>query len=345
MERRSPRADEVEIRVRATGLNFRDVLAALDMYPGPSIPLGNECAGTIVTIGKDVTDFAVGDDVIALAAGAFRSHVTVPVERVFLKPTNFSPMEAATIPTAFLTAYYGLHHLAGMKKGDRVLIHAAAGGVGLAAVLLAQRVGAEIFGTAGNEQKRDFLRSIGVPYVFNSRDIEFAEEIMRITEGKGVNIVLNPLADEFIVKSFSVLAEHGCFLEIGKRDEWDQQRAATIHPTLKYYRYDLAVEMLKDSPFVRNMLNQILVDFEKGILTYYRLSPLPLHQRVMPSAIWPRQNISARSCSHRRKRPFVSGDGTYLITGGLGGGAGNRTVVDQYGRYQFGINEPQPAEC
>ncbi len=320
MERQAPNENEVEIRVRATGLNFRDVLAALDMYPGMSIPLGNECAGTIVTLGRNVSDFAVGDEVIALAAGAFRSHVTVPVERVFLKPMNLSLTESATIPTAFLTANYGLHYLAGMKKGDKVLIHAATGGVGLAAVLLAQRVGAEVFATAGSEKKRDYLRSIGVPYVFNSRDVAFADEIMHITEGKGVNIVLNSLSDEFIVKSLSILCEHGCFLEIGKRDEWDQQKVAAIHPTLKYYRYDLAIEMLNDLPFVRNMLNQILSDFEQGVLHV-----LPMESFSITSArdafrhMAQAKHIGKIVLTQEEETPFVTDDGTYLITGGLGG--------------------------
>jgi myxalamid-type polyketide synthase MxaB len=242
------------------------------------------------------------------------------VERVFLKPTNLLLMEAATIPTAFLTAYYGLHHLAGIKKGDRVLIHAAAGGVGLAAVLLAQRVGAEIFATTGSEPKRDYLRSIGVPYIFNSRDDAFADEIMQVTQGKGVNIVLNSLADEFIVKSFSVLADHGCFLEIGKRDEWDQQKVATLHPTLKYYRYDLAVEMLNDLPFVRNMLNQILVDFEKGVLSVLPIKSFPITSaneafRHMAQA----KHIGKIVLTQEEEIPLIHGDGTYLITGGLGG--------------------------
>jgi acyl transferase domain-containing protein/acyl carrier protein len=320
IDRQSPKADDVEIRVRATGLNFRDVLAALDMYPGTSIPLGNECAGTIIAIGENVTDFAVGDEVIALTDGAFRSHVTVPAERVFLKPKNLSLIEAASIPTAFLTAYYGLFHLAGIKQGDRVLIHAATGGVGLAAVQLAQYVGAEVFATAGSERKRDYLHSIGVHHVFNSRSVEFADEIMHITEGKGVNIVLNPLADEFIIKSFSILAEHGCFLEIGKRDEWDQQKAALIHPTLRYYRYDLGTEMLNDLPFIRNMLNQILVDLEKGVLL-----ALPIEIFAIASAcdafrhMAQAKHIGKIVLTQEDETPSIKEDGTYLITGGLGG--------------------------
>jgi myxalamid-type polyketide synthase MxaB len=267
-----------------------------------------------------VTNFVIGDDVIALAAGAFRSHVTVPAERVFAKPENLSLMESASIPTAFLTAYYGLHHLAGMKKGDRVLIHAAAGGVGQAAVQLAQRAGAEVFATAGSEQKRDYLRSIGVQHVFNSRDLSFADEIMRITEGQGVHIVLNSLADEYIARSLSVLSEHGYFLEIGKRDEWDQQKVAAIYPALKYFRYDLAMEMLNDLPLVRAMLTQILADVGNGFFHALPIESFPITSardafRHMAQA----KHIGKIVVTQEEEAPLVHSNGTYLITGGLGG--------------------------
>ena len=169
--RRPPEAGEVEIRVKASGLNFRDVLNALGMYPGPKIPLGSECAGVVVAVGAGVTEFKVGDEVLGLTTAAFRSYATIPVERVFAKPIHVSLDQAASIPTVFLTAYYGLYHLAKLKAGDRVLIHAAAGGVGLSAVQLAQQAGAEIFATAGSPEKRAYLESLGVKHIFDSRHL------------------------------------------------------------------------------------------------------------------------------------------------------------------------------
>ena len=148
LERRQPEEGQVEIKVRASGLNFRDVLNVLDMYPGDPGAIGGECAGTIVAVGQGVTRFKIGDDVMAIASGTFRSHVVVQAEHVFPKPKNLTFAESATIPITFLTAYYGLHHLACMKANDKILIHAAAGGVGMAAVQLIKQVGAEIFGTA-----------------------------------------------------------------------------------------------------------------------------------------------------------------------------------------------------
>src|SRR5262249_33983624 len=155
---------------------------------------------------------------IALAPASFSTFVTTAADFVVPKPDALSFEEAATIPVAFLTASYALHHLAKMSVGDRVLIHAAAGGVGMAAVQLAQRAGAEIFGTAGNPEKRAFLQALGVHHVMDSRSLDFANEVMERTGGQGVNIVLNSLAGAFIPASLAVLGAHGRFVEIGKRD-------------------------------------------------------------------------------------------------------------------------------
>src|SRR5206468_8168896 len=142
--------------------------------------------------------------------------IVTPAQLVAARPANLSDAEAATIPVAFLTAHYALHTLAGMKAGDRVLIHAAAGGVGLAAVQLAQRAGAEVLATAGSDEKRAYLRSLGVRHVMDSRSLSFAEDVTKLTGGEGVHLVLNSLTGDFIPKSLGVLRRRGRFLEIGK---------------------------------------------------------------------------------------------------------------------------------
>ncbi len=162
LTRRPPGRGEVEISVRATGLNFRDVLNVLGLYPGDPGPLGGECSGVISAVGEGVSDLHVGDEVLGIASGSFATYVTTPAALMVKKPANLSFAEAATIPITFLTAHYALHELAGMKAGDRVLIQAAAGGVGLAAVQLCRRAGAEIFGTAGSPVKREYLIEQGV---------------------------------------------------------------------------------------------------------------------------------------------------------------------------------------
>ncbi len=345
--RRKPESGEVEIQIKATGLNFKDVLNALGMYPGPRIPLGNEFAGVVVTIGEGVTDFAVGDEVIGLAPGTFSSFITVSADRIFARPGDLSLVEAATIPVTFLTAYYGLHHLAHLKAGDRVLIHAAAGGVGMAAVQLASRAGAEIFGTAGSPEKRAFVQSMGVQHVLDSRSLDFADEIMRITNGKGVNIVLNSLADEFIPKSLSILADHGYFLEMGKRDDWDQAKVAQVNKTLTYHRYDLGTAMVEDLPLVRSLMNDLLTDFESEVLKPLPVRSYPIEEareafRFMAQA----KHIGKIVITQSEKTAPVRGDGTYLITGGLGGLGlvTARWLIERGARHIALMSRSQPSE-
>jgi hypothetical protein len=165
MERRTPQAGEVELRVEATGLNFRDVLTGLGMYPGESGPLGGECAGRVVALGTEVTDLAIGDRVVALARESFATYVTVDAALVARLPAELSAVEAATLPLVFLTVRYALDEVAGLRPGERVLVHSAAGGIGLAAVQWARLVGAQVFGTVGSAHKRELMEALGVTVV------------------------------------------------------------------------------------------------------------------------------------------------------------------------------------
>ena len=268
--RRAPTRGEVEVRVHATGLNFRDVLNALGMYPGDAGPLGNECVGTIAALGEGVSGLKVGAEVMVLAADSFASYVTTDARFVLPMPKTLSIEEAATLPITFLTAHYALHHLAQMKAGERVLIHAAAGGVGLAAIQLAQRAGAEIFATASSAEKHEYLRSLGVKNIFSSRTLDFAEEIMRATNGEGVDVALNSLAGEFIPKSLSLLRSGGRFLEIGKTDVWNEARVHAIMPEIAYHVIYLG-EIIHEQPaLMRALFEELTRGFETG-----ELRPLP----------------------------------------------------------------------
>ena len=191
--RRSPEAGEIEIRVSAAGLNFRDVLNVLGMYKGKSGPLGGECAGTVVRVGVGVTAFRPGDEVVSVGQGCFSKFVTTAANMAWRKPESLAFEAAVTIPVAFLTAKYALETLACIRPGDRVLIHAGAGGVGLAAIQIARNAGGVVFATAGNPEKREYLTSIGVDHVMDSRSLDFAREIRELTDGRGVDIVLNSL--------------------------------------------------------------------------------------------------------------------------------------------------------
>ncbi|MCB9450593.1 MAG: type I polyketide synthase [Anaerolineaceae bacterium] len=315
---RMPSAGEVGIRVCAAGVNFRDVLNALGMYP-VEVPLGNECTGVVTRVGAGVTDVQVGDAVIALAPGTFRSYVVAPADWVFPKPANLSFAEAVTLPTTFMTAYYGLHALAQIKSGDRVLIHAGAGGVGMAAVQIALQAGAEVFATAGSDEKRAFLRSIGVHHVFNSRALDFAEEIQAVTGGAGIHIALNSLADEFIAATLSIMAEGGVFLELGALDKWNAEKVTAIYPTLRYYRYDLAEVIQSNPDAILRPFRDLLAAAEAGIFT-----PLPL--RAFPFADVAEAFRYMAQARHIGKVVIVMDapvavvpDATYLVTGGLTG--------------------------
>jgi NADPH:quinone reductase-like Zn-dependent oxidoreductase/thioesterase domain-containing protein/NAD(P)-dependent dehydrogenase (short-subunit alcohol dehydrogenase family)/acyl carrier protein len=267
--RQTPRHDEVEIEVSAVGLNFKEVLWALDMLPtdGP-IQFGLECAGKIVGMGENVNQFKIDDEVIAFVNAGLSAYVTTPVSSVMLKPQHLTMEEGATIPIAFMTAYYALSHLGRLSQGERVLIHAAAGGVGLAAVQVAQFIGAEIFATAGNPEKRAFLRSLGIQHVMNSRTLEFAETIMKCTNGQGVNVVLNSLAGEFIAKSLSVLAPFGRFLEIGKRDIYENTPLGlqSLEKSLSLFVINIGTDM----PQFNTIFNELVQHFKEQ-----HLKPLP----------------------------------------------------------------------
>src|SRR4030095_10877090 len=186
IRRSAPAAGEIEIGIRAAGLNFKDVLKAMSLLPPKAIErtyhstgLGIEAAGVVTAVGEGVTRYRVGDAVVASLRNSFSSHVTVPADGVFAvpKPDWMTFTEAASLPVVFMTAYYALHELAQLQKGETVLIHAAAGGVGLAAIQVAKWLGANVIATAGSEEKRDYVRSLGVDHVLNSRTVEFADEV------------------------------------------------------------------------------------------------------------------------------------------------------------------------
>ncbi len=315
--RRRPGRGEVEIRVHAAGLNFRDVLNALAVRQDAD-PLGGECAGTVVAVGPGVDGLRVGDEVIAVAAGCLSTFLTTPVALVVRKPERLSFEEAGTIPLAFLTASYALDHVAKISAGDQVLIHAAAGGVGMAAVQLAQRAGAEILATAGSPEKREFLRSLGIRHVMNSRSLDFADEVRERTSGRGVDLVLNSLAGEFIPRSLSVLGAGGRFVEIGKRDIWTPERVAEFRRDVSYFVLDLAEVLTRDPAAVRPMLLQLVASVADGVLT-------PLPRRVFPIQEVAGAFRYMAQARHIGKivvspaRDAVRADGSYLITGGLGG--------------------------
>ena len=322
-ERRPPEINEVEIRVQAAGLNFIDVLDALDLLPFERDWFGVECVGEVVAVGAEVDHLSVGDVVMALAPGSFRQYVTVPAVLASVKPANLSAVQAATIPANFLTAYHALYDIAQLAPGERILIHAAAGGTGMAATRLALQLGAEVFATA-SPHKWSALKAMGVQHVMHSRTVDFAQEVMNRTQGQGVDVVLNALSGDFISHSLVVLKPDGRFVEIGKRDIWDADEVAQVKPQAAYHVIDLMTIAQEQPQHIQAMLQQLRQGFESG-----KWQPLPL--RIFPIA----EAVSAfrymQQARHVGKvvldfetgvdadHVAIRADATYLITGGLGG--------------------------
>jgi len=327
LTRLAPAAGEVEIKVKTTGLNFRDVLIALNIYPGTPI-MGGDCAGEIVAVGPGVKEFQVGDAVMAMALGSFSQYITINATSVALKPEKMSFAEAASIPVNFLTAYYALHHLAEISAGDRVLIHAAASGTGMAAVQIAQNAGAEVFATA-SLPKWETLQRMGVKHVMNSRTVEFADKIMESTQGKGVNIVLNSLTSgEFISKSLSVLSPEGKFVELAVRDIWDAEQMKQNKSEIAYSIVDMTKIAREQPELIRSMFQELIEKFDRGWLKPPPLKLFPIESaidafRYMQQAkhigkIVVTQTAGPDDGASEKPLSFRS-DATYLITGGMGG--------------------------
>jgi acyl transferase domain-containing protein/acyl carrier protein len=322
--RRPPKRGEVELRVRASGLNFRDVLSALGMYPGEIKHLGSDCAGEIVAVGEGVEGFAVGDRVVAMVEGAFASHATTRWEFVAPLPAGLDFEQGAAIPTAYLTADITLNQIGGMKRGDRVLIHSGAGGVGMAAIALARRVGAEIFATAGSPEKRAFLKQLGVDHALDSRSTSFADEVMRITAGKGVDMVLNSLAGTLLDKSFEVLASGGIFLEIGKRGVWTHERAAALGRGIRYHIVDCNDNARETPTIVGATFTRVLQDIESGVLPVLPCTTFAF-DRAVDAFRYMAQAKHIGRVVFRHEVPLaqedmpIRQDATYLVTGGTKG--------------------------
>ncbi|MEU8188980.1 SDR family NAD(P)-dependent oxidoreductase, partial [Micromonospora carbonacea] len=309
---------EVRIAVRATGVNFRDVLIALGMYPDPSAVMGSEGAGVVVEVGPGVDDLIPGDRVFGLFEPGFGPEVVAQRLRVARVPSGWSFVEAASVPVVFLTAYYALHDLAGLRSGESVLVHSGAGGVGMAAIQLAHHFGATVYATA-SPGKWGTLRELGVApgRIGSSRSTEFEQVFASASGGAGVDVVLDALAGEFVDASLRLLPRGGRFVEMGKTDVRDAAVVAAEHPGVAYRAFDLNEA---GGERIGQMLAELLALFESGAL------------RPLPVRVWDvRQARQAlRHLSQARHVGKVvltvpvpaDAEGTTLVTGASGALAG-----------------------
>ncbi len=296
--------EEVEIEVFATGLNFKEVLMALGILKVPTgqeLIFGLECSGNVAAKGDKVTNFEVGDPVMAFVYSGFSKYVYCNKSTVAKKPKNLSFEQAATTPLAFLTAYYALVIKGNIRKNETVLIHSAAGGVGLAAVSIAKWAGATIFATAGNQEKRDYLKSLGISHVMDSRKQDFVEEIKQITQGKGIDLVLNSLSGEALQKSLSLLAPYGRFLEIGVRDIIENN-----HLQMNMFNEGksfIAINIKNDMPHFTRFFNAISEyiendDFDALPVMQYEINQVNEAFELMASA----KHIGKIGLTHKRNQ-------------------------------------------
>jgi acyl transferase domain-containing protein/NADPH:quinone reductase-like Zn-dependent oxidoreductase/acyl carrier protein/short-subunit dehydrogenase len=332
--------DEVEIEVRAAGLNFRDVMYAMGLLPDEAIEdgfcgptLGMELSGVVLRAGPGV-EFAVGDEVIAIAPASFATRARTRAFAVTRKPPDWSFAAAATVPTAFFTAYYGLLELARLQPGERVLIHGAAGGVGIAAIQIAKHLGAEVLATAGTPEKRDFVSLLGADHVFDSRSLSFADECLHATAGAGVDVILNSLAGESMRRNLRLLRPFGRMIELGKRDFYENSRVGLrpFRNNIAYFGID-ADQLIAHRPEVaRRVFRELMSLFAEGVL-----HPLPHRSFSATDVEMAFRHMQASRHIGKIVVTFPTGlapteskpdhfapvglppEATYLVTGGLGG--------------------------
>ncbi|HEX8689430.1 MAG TPA: SDR family NAD(P)-dependent oxidoreductase, partial [Solirubrobacterales bacterium] len=304
----------VRIAIDAAGLNFRDVLIALGLYPGEA-PIGSEGAGVVLEVGEEVNDLAPGDRVMGLISDAFAPLAVAERDLIAPIPTGWSFAQAAAVPIVYMTAYYGLNDLAGLKEGERVLIHAGAGGVGMAAIQLARDLGAEVFATA-SPAKHEVLVELGLDrdHVGSSRDLAFRDEFLAVTGGEGVDVVLNSLANEFVDASLELMPNGGRFVEMGKTDIRDPERIAADHAGVTYR----AFELIEAGPErVQEMLLAVLDLFEAGALDHAPISRWPVG-RAPEAFRYLREGRNVGKLVLEMPRA-LDPERTVLITGATGG--------------------------
>ncbi|MBH1939084.1 SDR family NAD(P)-dependent oxidoreductase, partial [Streptomyces sp. AV19] len=304
---------QVRVAVRAAGVNFRDVLVALGMVP-EQVGLGSEGAGVVLETGPEVTDLRAGDRVLGVFGGAFGPVAVAERPMLARIPEGWTFAQAAAVPVVYATAYYGMVDLADVRPGEALLVHSAAGGVGLAAVQLARHLGAEVYATA-HPSKWPLLRSSGVARdrIASSRTLDFEERFVSLTGGRGVDIVLNSLSGPYTDASLRLLRRGGRFLEMGKTDRRDPGEVAAAHPGVEYRAYDL---MEAGAERIGDILRTVLELFARGALDAQPLTCWDARRAVDAFRYMQQGRHTGKNVLVLPTEPDPAG--TVLITGGTG---------------------------
>jgi acyl transferase domain-containing protein/acyl carrier protein len=313
-----PSAGQVQIRVEAAGLNFRDVLNVLGLYPGdPGRIGGGDLSGIVTELGAGVAGFEVGQRVFGFMPGSFATRVNVPAQFLAPVPNGVSAVGAATIPAGALTTRLAFDW-AKVGPGDRVLIHAASGGVGLAAIQIAQQRGATVFATAST-YKRATLREMGVEHIYDSRSTDFADQILADTGGAGVDVVLNSLTNEgFIAATVRATAQGGRFAEIAKRDIWTPEQMAAARPDIDYEIIALDACIEHEAERTGHLLAEVADSIARGELAPLAVEVYPLTEAKTAFRRMQQARHIGKIVLQMPKPLQPRGDRSYLITGGLG---------------------------
>lgn len=367
--RTEPAAGEVEVRVHSTSLNYKDLLKIYGRIH-PSVledtffgtDFGMECAGTVLRAGPG-SRFQPGDRVVTMTRRNFRTYATAPEDFTVRIPDQMG-MEAASIPIVYLAAYRGLVDIARLQPGERVLIHQATGGLGLAAIAIAQRAGAEIFATAGSTEKQAHLRELGVAHIFSSRTLDFSREIRAITNEEGVDVVLSAQTGQAMHASLNLLRAGGRYIEVGKKDiaEDNGLPLRAFNRNILFASVDIDRLMKERPTLIRESLETIFAHFADGTFK-------PLPARTFPAEEFLdafREMAQSRHIGkllidlsagevdvvdHIAATPIVHGDGSYIVTGGTSGfglkgahwlaskGAGQVILASRSGMATNGISD------
>ena len=318
-------AEDVEVEVRNVSLNFRDVLNVLGMYPGDPGDPGGEFAGVVTRLGSGVSDLSVGDRVVGMRGGTLKQVLACPRLLLHRCPQLMSLAACATLPVVYCTVELGLGDLAGLKAGETVLIHAAAGGVGMVAIQYAQRIGARIIATA-SDGKRGVLRELGVELVASSRDADkFEGELRQLLGPEGsVDVVLNSLSGDFIAHSVRALSSGGRFVEIGKRGIWSAEDMARARPDVAYHV--VALDTLGETQPQRfqELLHRVCLGVDQSHWRALPLTVYDFHREYKRAFRMLRdgKNIGKVVLSMapvEKREALTVGEGAYVVTGGLGG--------------------------
>lgn len=341
IERRAPGKEEIEVKVRVSSLNFKDILKVMgqissnvieDTYFGDA--LGMESSGIVTRVGESVTDHQVGDEIIfGTNGGCFKSYITFEPTYYVPKPANLN-WSKTSIFVPYLTVIRALGHIANLQEGEKILIHNGTGGVGIAAIQYAKWKGAQVYSTAGSDEKRAYLKSLGVEHIYNSRDLEYVNGIMADTGGYGVDVVLNAISGESLLQSFNLLAPYGRFIEIGKKDIGENTGLPmnVFNRNITFAAIDVERMLVERTDLTQQIFREVSEGFEQG---YFHSMPAKVYpaaevveafsylaqSRHMGKVVidFHEQEVEVPVGTIVTTVTNINKDATYLITGGTGG--------------------------